>query len=205
MIIGLRSGTPVSRRSSHVLAISALALALPAFIGCSNAARPLIGPIQFTTNSGAPGPAVNSLAVNGQVYLVATVTNDDQFLGVSWTITCGSAQSPGSGSIDTSCGSCVPSQTQSGPVPHYPSTGFITTYNAPPEVPKGSIVTITAHATSLPSVTSSITLKIVPTETASLAMPSLPGAVTAGNEDVAMSALMRRDNENAKRTLKEER
>ena len=93
--------------------------------------------------------------------MVANVTDDDQFLGVSWTVTCGSAAPVGGGTIDTACGTCNPAQTESGPAPLYPATGIVTTYNAPSAIPKGATVTITAHATALPSVTSSVTLTIV--------------------------------------------
>jgi hypothetical protein len=98
--------------------------------------------------------------VNGQLYMIATVTNDNEDLGVSWTVTCGSAAPPGGISIDSSCGVFTPAQTQSGPVPAYPVTGIVATYNAPSAIPKGNTVTITAHATALPSVTSSVTLTI---------------------------------------------
>jgi hypothetical protein len=93
--------------------------------------------------------------------MVADVTNDDLLLGVSWTVTCGSAAVPGGTSIDTACGTLNPANTESGPVPLYPTSGIISTYNAPAEVPAGSTVTITAHATALPSITSSATLKVV--------------------------------------------
>jgi len=105
--------------------------------------------------------APSSLAVNGQVYLVADVTNDNQFLGVSWTVTCGSAAAPGGIAIDTACGTFSPAHTESGPVPLYLTTGIITTYNAPATIPTGTTVTLTAHATALPSVTSSATLTVV--------------------------------------------
>jgi hypothetical protein len=130
--------------------------------GCGSMAKPQIGAIQFTSETGAGEPDVTTLAVNGQAYMIATVTNDDQALGVSWTVTCGSATGPGGTSIDNSCGTCDPAQTASGPVPSYPSTGIIATYNAPSKIPKGATVTITAHVTALPSVTSSVTLTIVP-------------------------------------------
>lgn len=184
MIIGFRSGVYASVRSPRTLAIFTLALIPSVLVGCSNNARPTIGPIEFTTASGVSAPAVTSLAVNGQIYLVATVSDDDQYLGVSWTVTCGSAQPPSSGSIDTSCGTFVPSQTESGPVPAYPSSGFVATYSAPPEVPKGSTVTITAHATSLPSVASTVTLTIVPAPPGNSAIMS-PGAVPGGIQDAA--------------------
>ena len=161
MITAFRSGAPKTLRPLRKLALCGMALIFGILAGCGSATRPQIGPIQFTTASGASVPAVTSLAVDGQVFLVATVTDDDQFLGVSWTVTCGSAIPPGSGTIDTSCGTFDPAQTASGPVPAYPSTGFIATYNAPSAIPKGATVTLTAHATALPSVTSSVALTIV--------------------------------------------
>jgi len=124
-------------------------------------AKPQIGAIQFTTVSGASVTAPTSLAVNGQVYMVADVTNDDQLLGVSWSVTCGSSAAPGGISIDRACGTFNPAQTESGPVPLYLTTGIITTFNAPAAIPTGKTVTLTAHATALPSVTSSVTLTIV--------------------------------------------
>ena len=119
-----------------------------------------MGRIQFTTVSGASVTAPTSLAVNGQVYMVADVTNDDQLLGVSWSVTCGSSAAPGGISIDRACGTFNPAE-ESGPVPLYLTTGIITTFNAPAAIPTGKTVTLTAHATALPSVTSSVTLTIV--------------------------------------------
>jgi hypothetical protein len=131
--------------------------------GCA-VSRPQIGAVSFVNANGASVQPVSSVSVNGQLYFIATVTNDDELLGVSWTVTCGSAIPPGGASgtaNDTACGICNPSQTFSGPIPTYPITGYITTYSAPPTVPAGGTVTITAHATALPSVASSITLTVV--------------------------------------------
>jgi hypothetical protein len=164
IISAVRSGAKPRLRPLRNILLFTLASVSAILAGCGSTVKPEIGPIEFTTATGAGAPAVKSLAENGQVYLVATVTHDDQFLGVSWTVDCGSALPPSSGTIDTSCGTLNPAQTMSGPVPAYPSTGIITTYSAPPSVPKGSTVTITAHATSLPSVTSSIELTIVKTQ-----------------------------------------
>jgi len=156
----LRPASRARRWPGRGLALfSSLTLGL--LTGCSGLAKPQISAIQFTTAAGASVSAATQLAVNKQVFLVADVTHDGQLLGVSWTVTCGSAAAAGGTSIDTACGSFTPAETASGPVPQYPSTGIIATYNAPSEVPKGSTVTITAHATALPSVTSSVTLTIV--------------------------------------------
>jgi hypothetical protein len=161
LITAFRSGRIVSLRLLRNPKLLSFALIVTLLNGCGGTSHPQIGPIAFTNASGASVPAVTSLAVNGQVYLVATVTNDNELLGVSWTVTCGSAVPPGGSSIDSSCGSFNPTQTASGPVPLYQSTGIVTTYNAPPIIPKGMTVTITAHATALPSVTSSVALTIV--------------------------------------------
>jgi hypothetical protein len=164
LITAFRSGAFARLRPLRSLTLFSFTLVFVMLGGCGGTIKPQIGPIEFTNASGVSVPAVTSLAVNGQVYLIVTVTNDDQLLGASWTVSCGSEVPPGGTSIDTSCGTCNPAQTASGPVPLYPSTGIITTYNAPPTVPKGGTVTITAHATALPSVTSSVTLTIVATQ-----------------------------------------
>lgn len=203
MTIGFRSGVLTGLRPQCALAISALALILSALVGCSNTARPTIGPVEFTSSSGVTAPAVTSLAVNGQIFLVATVTNDNEFLGVSWTVACGSSQPPSTGTIDTSCGAFVPQQTQSGPVPSYQSTGFVTTYSAPAEVPKGSTVTITAHVTSLPSVASSVTLTILPAQAGNSAMAPRPEIAIGGVQDAEMHRLEPKDDQNASGSQKE--
>jgi len=159
-----RTEGPSRLRAQHVLIYSLLAFILTLPSACGGSAKPVVGPIEFVDSSGAAVPAVSTLPINGAVYLVGTVTNDDEMLGVSWTASCGSLP-PGGGTngvISTACGVFNPSQTISGPVPTYPSTGYITEYSAPSAIPKGNTVTITAHATSLPSAVSSVNLTIVP-------------------------------------------
>jgi len=169
-------------------------LVLSALCGCGGSTKPVVASITFTSDSAGAKPIcttaitsntpantpvcsaaqLSSFAVNGPAtYLYANVIGDDQDLGVSWTVTCGSATSAGSGAIDTACGTFNPAQTLSGPVPLYPITGIVTAYTTPSAIPKGGTVTIAAHATSLPSVSSSVTLTIVAAQ-ASLA-PSAPG------------------------------
>jgi len=163
LISELRTERPSRPRAQQVLIYLVLAfiLTLP---GACGSERPVVGPIGFVTSSGAAVPAVTTQAVNGAIYLVGTVTNDNELLGVSWTVSCGSLPPGGAanGVVSTACGVFTPSQTLSGPVPTYPSTGIVTQYSAPSVVPKGDTVTITAHATSLPSVVSSVTVTIVP-------------------------------------------
>jgi hypothetical protein len=157
----------------------ALMLVVAVSIGCSNPNRPTVAPIQFVDATGGLLSPVTTLAVNQPVYMVATVSNDNDFLGVSWTVACGSTPSTGAGGtvISTACGVCNPAQTASGPVPTYPSTGIITTYTAPSAIPKGSTVTISANVTSLPSVFSSVTLTIVDPQSASSAIGLSRGAL----------------------------
>ncbi|MGD0730965.1 MAG: hypothetical protein ABR956_06855 [Terracidiphilus sp.] len=164
LITAYRSGALARFRPLRSLTLVPFAFILTMVAGCGGMTRPQIGPIQFTTAAGANVPPVGSLAVNGQVYMIADVTDDDQFLGVTWSVSCGSQAPAGGVSIDTSCGTFDPVQTLSGPVPAYTFTGIVTTYNAPSAIPKGTSVTITAHATALPSVTSSVTITIVAAE-----------------------------------------
>jgi hypothetical protein len=150
-------------RAQHDLIYVLLAFILSLPVACGGSSKPVVGPIEFVNSSGAAVSAVSTLAVNGVVYLVGTVTNDDEVLGVSWTVSCGS-QPSGNGAndvISTACGIFTPTQTFSGPVPTYPASGYVTEYTAPSAIPKGSTVTITAHATSLPSADSSVNLTIV--------------------------------------------
>lgn len=155
-----------SEIKAQFLPVSLLsAVILFSLFGCSSSRPPQVGPIQFVDSTGVNAPAVTSLHVNGVVYLVATVSNDNDLLGISWTVSCGSLPpggGVGTGVISTACGVFTPAQTASGPVPAYPSSGIIAQYSAPSAIPKGDTVTITAHATSLPSVTSSLTITIVP-------------------------------------------
>ncbi len=158
-----RTERPTRLRVHYVLIYPLLAFILTLASACGGSAKPVVGPIEFVDSSGASVPAVSTLPINGAVYLVGTVTNDDEMLGVSWTVGCGSLP-PGGGTngvLSTACGVFYPTQTLSGPVPTYRSTGYITEYTAPSAIPKGDTITITAHATSLPSVVSSVNLTIV--------------------------------------------
>ncbi len=159
----LREKKPLQLQAQYVLIYLLLAFILALPSACGSSSTPVVGPIQFVSSSGATVPAVTTLPVNGVIYLVGTVTNDDEMLGVSWTVSCGSQPplSSTNDSISTACGAFVPTQTFSGPVPTYPSSGYITEYTAPSAIPKGNTVTITAHAVSLPSVVSSMNLTIV--------------------------------------------
>jgi hypothetical protein len=151
---------------------SACAVALVALGGCGDSERPVVGQFTFFTNaSGAVQTApITVLQHNGtpnSIYLDATVTNDPEALGVDWTVTCSRSLPEGSlpaGQVDTSCGSFTPYHTTSGPMPSYtlpPGVAIVTQYTAPQNWPAAGTVTIVAHATSLPSSTSSVTFTIM--------------------------------------------
>jgi hypothetical protein len=92
--------------------------------------------------------------------MFANVANDDELLGVTWTVTCGSSGPANLQSINTACGTFSPVQTESGPIPLYPASGYVTTFTAPSAIPKGGTVTIAAAATSQPTATLSVTLPV---------------------------------------------
>jgi hypothetical protein len=166
------SGHPSKTLSLRRLArCSAYAIALLALGGCGDVAKPVVGPITFFANASGTMqlPPVTSVthSPQTQLNLDVTVTGDPEALGVDWTVTCGSSLPEGSlpaGQVDTSCGSFAPYHTVSGPLPSYTlpaGTVIVTTYTAPSNVPKGGTVTIIAHATSLPSSVSSVTLTVM--------------------------------------------
>jgi hypothetical protein len=138
-----------------------------ALVGCSNAPKPLVQAITVTDAMGNPQPAITSIQHGGPaIYLDATVVNDEQHLGIDWTVTCSSSLPPGTlpaGIVDTSCGTFAPNHTTSGPIPPYvlPAGIFIVTSFTPPaNTPNTATVTITAHATSDPSETSTLVLQV---------------------------------------------
>jgi hypothetical protein len=132
--------------------------------GCGVSTPPSVGPIAITNASGVQLAAIASLQHGTTVYMDVTVTHDVESLGADWTVTCGSSLPPASlpaGAVDTSCGTFVPNHTVSGPIPTYPGvTGIVTQFTAPANIPVGATVTIVAHATSLPSSTSTLVLTI---------------------------------------------
>jgi hypothetical protein len=147
---------------SSVIAIAVVV----ALSGCA-ATRPTLEQINITNASGVVQPAVVAVTHGASIYLDAIVANDPEFLGVDWTVTCSSSLPEGSlpaGTIDTSCGSFTPYHTTSGPVPSYTlpeGVTIVTQYTASQNVPKAGTITIVAHATGLPSSTSSLTLTVL--------------------------------------------
>ena len=112
-------------------------------------------PVSITVSPTAAGAQVS-----GSATIVATVLHDPANLGVNWTLTCGSAGA---------CGS-ITAHTQS---------GAAAIYNAPPSLPAGGAVTVsaTSAADSTKSATASVT--ILPAISIAFT-PGLPAAITAG-------------------------
>ena len=145
----------------HAVLLPALFLSIA---GCGSHHAPQVGAITVTDSKGAAQAAITSIAHGTSVFLDVTLSQDLEGLGADWSVTCSSALAPGSlppGMIDTSCGTFTPYHTLSGPVPAYPGvTGIVTQFTAPGIVPSNGTVTVVVHASSLPSSTSSFTLKV---------------------------------------------
>jgi len=131
------------------------------------------------TFSQAP-PATMTAAAQSSVS--ATVTNDVDSDGVSWTVTCGSTLAGG-------CGWISPVKTAS---------GVAAVYTAPPVTSTGTSVTIVATSVADSSVSiSSSAIAITPDTTLSVSfIPSLPARV-ATNATVNLIAAVAHDTTNA--------
>jgi hypothetical protein len=173
------------------IAVAGLAMtAITLFSGCSSSSssKPQVSGIVFSDANGVQQTAPTSLTANSGTYLYANVTNDKQFLGVDWTVSCGSQLPPGTplppGQVtDTSCGTFSPVHTLSGPIPSYTKngSGILAFYTAPAAPPANGIVTLYASATSDHSKFTSITLTIlgVPITIGFVTTP--PSSLTAGS------------------------
>jgi hypothetical protein len=119
-----------------------------------------------------------TMTATAQAPVSATVANDIDSDGVSWTVTCGSTVAGG-------CGWISPTHTASG------ATAF---YTAPPATTTGTSVTVTATSVAKSSVTlSSSPISIVPNTTLSINfVPSLP-AQLAPNAAVNLIAAVAND------------
>lgn len=122
-----------------ILSLIALSLAA-ALVACGSSHRPI-----SVTFSGTP-PA--SLAESATQSFTATVSNDSANAGVTWTVTCGSADCGGFSSTST-------------------SSGTATTYTAPSKTPTGTSVTV--KATSVSDSTKSASAMVTITHATTLA------------------------------------
>jgi hypothetical protein len=191
------------RKTSLQLAVATLStIALAVLFGCSSSSttKPQVSPIVFSDANGVQQKtAPTSLTVNGGTYLYVTVANDKQFLGVDWTVYCGSQLPPGAPlpvgqPVDTSCGTFSPVHTLSGPVPNYASdgSGIVTFYTAPAAPPQGGVVTLYASATSDHTKYSSVTLSIVGLPI-TISFATTPPSSLAVNGTASLNALLSND------------
>jgi len=124
----------------------------------------------------------STIVATAQASVSATVTNDVNSDGVSWTVSCGST-------LDGGCGWISPVKTAS---------GALAVYTAPPVTSTGTSVTITATSVADTSVSiSSSAIAITPDTTLSVSfIPSLPAQV-ATNATVNLTAAVANDTTNA--------
>ncbi len=118
--------------------------------GCSDPKAGL-GAISVTNPNGGTSGQVTSVIVNTSVNVSVPVSNDTSSLGVDWSLLCGGSAVPGF-TINV-CGTITPVHVGS---------NINMVYLAPPYVPIGNSVTLTATATSDPSQSVSVTLAILP-------------------------------------------
>lgn len=110
----------------------------------------------------------------------ATVSNDAANGGVTWAATCGSS----------SCGSFSATTTNS---------GAATTYTAPPTVPSGAAVIITATSVSdkTKSVSATITITPTPAQPISVVLTAVPPSSLMVGATASIIALVNNDSANA--------
>jgi hypothetical protein len=199
---GNRSAFGVGRKHPQTV-VAFLAMTVVAILsGCSasSSTKPAVGSIILSDANGVQQKkAPTSLTVNNGTYLYVNVTNDKQFLGVDWTVYCGSQLPPGAPlpvgqPVDTSCGTFTPVHTLSGPVPDYTknASGIVTFYTAPAAPPKSGVVTLYASATSDHTKYSSYTLTIIGLPI-TIAFATTPPSSLAVNGTVSLNALVSND------------
>ena len=127
------------RRLIVLLACTAAISVLTACSSSSPAPPPPPPPITISFQTAPP----SSLVVASSTPVTAVVANDSSNAGVDWSVTCASSGA---------CGSFNPTHTAS---------GTATTYTAPPAIPAGNTVTITATSTADHTKSVSATISIV--------------------------------------------
>jgi hypothetical protein len=123
------------------------------------------------TITAAPVPAIGvtlsqttaNVVANNSLVLSATVTNDFQNKGVTWSLT-------GMGCSGGSCGTIVPSASGS---------GASVTYTAPPNVPNPPLVTLTATSVADPTKSAAAAITVVAPITISLSQTAVSVMVNA--------------------------
>jgi len=172
-----------SRNFTGSLAAIFLSCLLLGLSGCGST-KPTIGAISVTDPSGVVKGQLNSVIVNATVAISVPVSNDGNDLGVDWNLNCGGSSNP----LDTVniCGTLNPVHVGS---------NINMLFTAPAYVPLGNTVTLTATATSDPSVSSSVTLSILPQPItiAFSANPNLPPATMGASETAQITATVTND------------
>lgn len=129
--------------------------------------------ITITAISVALNGSPASLATNTAVALTTTVTNDPKNAGVTWSVTCGSANACGAFSNITSTSA---------------------TYTAPITAPSGNTVTVTATSITDPTKSASATITIVTTVVVTLGPAPTSLQASSG---AAFTAFVANDSANA--------
>ncbi len=125
----------------------AMLLAVIALSGCS-ASKPTLGAISVTDPS---GKVVSSVVVGSSVDVSVAVNGNTGALGVDWSLLCGGSAVIASN--PSPCGTITPLHVGS---------NINMVYLAPPYIPVGNTVTLTATVTSDPSQSASVALTISP-------------------------------------------
>jgi hypothetical protein len=147
-----------SLKTIWMSSIAAVAFVAAACGGGGSGPNP---PAGITVNFSPAPPA--SITAGTTASLTGVVSNDSSNGGVTWSVTCGSAQ----------CGSFNPVTTGS---------GAATTYTAPANVPTGNTVNIVASSVTDGTATASTQITIAPPAGVSLSfLNPPPAALTIGN------------------------
>jgi len=160
---------PASVPAGNTVTITATSTADPTK---SQSATVTIVPAITITFTQAPP---TTMAPSAQAVMSATVANDLQNKGVDWTVTCGASI----------CGSFNPTHTAS---------GVTTIYTAPPTVPTGGTVSITADSTASPTTTVTASVAIV--APISIAFTQSPPSSLQTSASASISATVANDSAN---------
>jgi sugar lactone lactonase YvrE len=149
--VPLRYSVSISIRQVFPGLLSLLFCAGMAIVSGCSAAKPQLGAISITDPTGATPGQLTQVVVNATANVSVSVSSDKPGLGVDWSLTCGG--SPNTIETTNVCGTLNPVHVGS-------NINMI--YTAPAYVPVGSTVTLTAQATTDPSVKASATITIIP-------------------------------------------
>ena len=133
--------------------------------GCGGGASAKTLPLTIAFASGQLAPPPSVMAASSAQF-AAVVSNDNANLGVSWLLTCNSANSADCGSISRHTASGVP-----------------TTYVAPHSPPPGGTVTVVANSSSVPDQSITATIQVAPITYGPLSIafsPTPPSSVAIG-------------------------